>query len=65
MERSIAAIDLKSFYATVECIERGLDPFSTPKAATSNPPIAFCQHIIVFNGKKGLNDFKTSTSISK
>ena len=30
MERSIAAIDLKSFYATVECIERGLDPFSTP-----------------------------------
>ena len=24
-----AAIDLKSFYASVECIERGLDPLST------------------------------------
>ena len=22
-------IDLKSFYASVECVERGLDPFST------------------------------------
>ena len=30
MERSIAVIDLKSFYATVECVDRGLDPFSTP-----------------------------------
>ena len=26
MERSYIAIDLKSFYASVECIERGLDP---------------------------------------
>ena len=24
-----AAIDLKSFYASVECIERGLDPITT------------------------------------
>ena len=23
------AIDLKSFYASVECVERGLDPFTT------------------------------------
>ena len=29
-ERTILAIDLKSFYASVECIDRGLDPFSTP-----------------------------------
>lgn len=29
MERSILAIDLKSFYASVECIERGLDPLKT------------------------------------
>ena len=24
------AIDLKSFYASVECVERGLNPFTTP-----------------------------------
>lgn len=27
MEKVFAVIDLKSFYATVECIKRGLDPF--------------------------------------
>ena len=27
-ERSYIAIDLKSFYASVECVERGLDPLS-------------------------------------
>ena len=27
---SIAVLDLKSFYAVVECVERGLDPFTTP-----------------------------------
>lgn len=29
MERTYVAIDLKSFYASVECIERGLDPMNT------------------------------------
>lgn len=28
-KRSYIAIDLKSFYASVECVERGLDPLST------------------------------------
>jgi len=28
-ERVYAAIDLKSFYASVECVERGLDPLTT------------------------------------
>ncbi|MFW5914013.1 MAG: damage repair protein, partial [Bacillota bacterium] len=28
--REIAIIDLKSFYASVECVDRGLDPFKTP-----------------------------------
>ena len=28
-ERSYVAIDLKSFYASVECVERGLDPLTT------------------------------------
>ena len=29
MEKQYAAIDLKSFYASVECVERGLDPLTT------------------------------------
>ena len=29
MEKTYIAIDLKSFYASVECIERGLDPMTT------------------------------------
>lgn len=29
MERTYVAIDLKSFYASVECVERGLDPLNT------------------------------------
>ena len=28
-ERSYIAIDLKSFYASVECVERNLDPLNT------------------------------------
>ena len=28
-ERTYIAIDLKSFYASVECLERGLDPMTT------------------------------------
>ena len=27
--RTYLAIDLKSFYASVECVERGLDPLTT------------------------------------
>ena len=30
MERTIAIIDLKSFYASCECVARHLDPFKTP-----------------------------------
>ena len=28
-QKTYIAIDLKSFYASVECIERGLDPLTT------------------------------------
>lgn len=28
-DRAYIAIDLKSFYASVECVERGLDPLTT------------------------------------
>lgn len=27
-QRSYIAIDLKSFYASVECVERGIDPLT-------------------------------------
>lgn len=30
INRNILCIDLKSFYASVECVLRGLDPFTTP-----------------------------------
>ena len=30
MENVYAVIDMKSFYASCECAERGLDIFSTP-----------------------------------
>lgn len=29
-KKVIAVIDLKAFYASVECVQRGLDPFTTP-----------------------------------
>ena len=29
MEKTYVAIDLKSFYASVECVERELDPLRT------------------------------------
>jgi DNA polymerase V len=29
LERAYLCIDLKSFYASVECVERGLDSFTT------------------------------------
>ena len=30
MEKWFAVLDLKSFYASVECAKRGLDPFKAP-----------------------------------
>ena len=30
IKRNIIAIDMKSFFALCECVERGLDPFTTP-----------------------------------
>lgn len=34
MEKWFAVFDLKAFYASVECVERGLDPLTTPLAVT-------------------------------
>ncbi len=36
MEQSILCIDLKSFFASVECIQQGLDPFNYP-LVVANP----------------------------
>lgn len=36
MERTYACIDLKSFYASVECKERGLDPITTNLVVADN-----------------------------
>lgn len=36
MERTILCIDLKSFYATCECVKRGLDPYRTKLAVVAN-----------------------------
>ena len=30
IKRNILCIDLKSFFASVECVERKLDPYNTP-----------------------------------
>ncbi len=35
MDKHIMCIDLKSFFASVECVDRGLDPFSTPLVVAS------------------------------
>ena len=34
-ERTYLAVDLKSFFASVECVERGLDPLTTNLVAVS------------------------------
>lgn len=36
MKHTYLAIDLKSFYASVECVERGLDPFTTHLAVADS-----------------------------
>ena len=36
MEKVYACIDLKSFYASVECVERGLDPLTTNLVVADN-----------------------------
>ena len=36
VKRNILSIDLKSFFASCECVERGIDPFTTP-LVVANP----------------------------
>ena len=36
MDRTYIAVDLKSFYASVECVERGLNPLTTNLVVADN-----------------------------
>ena len=49
--RIYAAIDLKSFYASVECIERGLDPLGT--------------HLVVADASRTENNLSCSVTIAQ
>lgn len=37
-ERTYVCCDLKSFYASVECVERGLDPMTTNLVVADKTP---------------------------
>lgn len=56
-ERVIMSIDLKSFFASCECVNRGLDPFSTPLvvADTSRGNGAMTLAITPYLRNKGVN----------
>ncbi len=56
-ERIIMSIDLKSFFASCECINRGLDPFSTPLvvADTSRGNGAMTLAVTPYLRNKGVN----------
>ena len=51
------AIDLKSFYASVECVERGLDPLTTPLvvADESRTDKTICLAVSPSLKKKGIS----------
>ena len=40
-QKFYAVIDLKSFYASVECVERGLDPFKADLVILTSLCVAF------------------------
>lgn len=56
-ERVIMSIDLKSFFASCECVNRGLDPFTTPLvvADTSRGQGAMTLAVTPYLRNKGVN----------
>ena len=56
-ERVIMSIDLKSFFASCECVNRGLDPFATPLvvADTSRGKGAMTLAVTPYLRSKGVN----------
>ncbi|MDD2409713.1 MAG: damage repair protein [Bacilli bacterium] len=55
VKRSIIAIDLKSFFAACECIERKLDMFTTPLIVCSNNKGAMTLAVTPYLKKFGIN----------
>lgn len=53
-ERNILCIDLKSFFASAECIERGLDPFTTPLVVADNRSGAITLAVTPYMKKLGV-----------
>ena len=52
-------IDLKSFYASVECVDRGLDPYTTPLVVcdpTQKGAITLAEKVVQICNVE--NDFK-------
>ena len=46
MERTYVCIDLKSFYASVECVDRGLDPLTANLVVADPSPVQLA-HLFV------------------
>ena len=41
MQKTYLCIDLKSFYASVECVELGLDPFEVNLVVADPTPVSY------------------------
>ncbi len=54
LNRNILCIDLKSFFASCECIERGLDPFTTPLVVASSNKGAITLAVTPYLKKLGI-----------
>ena len=55
VKRSIIAIDLKSFFAACECIERNLDMYTTPLIVCSNNKGALTLAVTPYLKNLGIN----------
>ena len=47
-KKTYIAIDLKSFYASVECVERGKDPMTTCQMCIRDRPISHEPSVIIW-----------------
>lgn len=54
LNRNILCIDLKSFFASCECIEKNLDPFTTPLVVAGNNKGAITLAVTPYLKKKGI-----------
>ena len=59
------AIDLKSFYASVECVERGLDPLRTRLVVADESRTSKTICLAVSPLYSGFNNFPSRSSTSK